>query len=92
MDDTQFFTARNVLTLLDAPTSLVYPERGGVRVEKAGISGAGRTAVDAAADWCHRFAAMVTLPRDPPEDGDGYKDGEDTDLIPGEGRAGDEDE
>jgi hypothetical protein len=79
VDDTKFFSARNVLTLLDAPTSVTYPAGGGVRVDKAGVGGAGRTPVDAAADWCRRFAAMVTLPRDALPDGDVDEQG--TDLI-----------
>lgn len=79
MDDTRFFSARNVLTLLDAPTSMTYPRRGGVRVDKAGIGGVGPTPVDAAADWGRNFARIVVLPNDATEDGDGAVE-DDTDL------------
>lgn len=78
MDNSDYFGARDILTLLDAPTSVLYPPAGGVRVEKAGIHGIGRTPVDAAADWGRRFAAMVTLPR-------GFATNDDREVSRGQG-------
>jgi hypothetical protein len=74
VDETEFFSARNVITLLDAPTRVTYAQDGGVRVEKGGVGGAGPTPVDAVADWCRRFAAMVILPR-------GMADEDDADSV-----------
>lgn len=90
VDDTRFFNARNVLTLLDAPTSVTYPRKGGVRVDKAGIGGVGPTPVDAAADWGRNFARIVVLPNDA-EEGDGAVE-DDTDLARGDSRVAEADE
>ena len=84
MDDTRFFSGRNVLTLLDAPTSMTYPRGGGVRVDKAGIGGVGPTPVEAAADWGRNFARIVVLPNDAAEEGDGDVGEDDTDVTHGQ--------
>lgn len=76
MNTAEYFSARNILTLLDAPATLTYPTGGGVRFEKGGVDGTGPTPVAAAADWGRRFAAMVTLPR-----GMAGDDAEDTDAV-----------
>jgi hypothetical protein len=88
MDNTKYFSARDVIALLDAESSVTLGRSGSMRVEKAGIKGTGKSPADAAADWCRQFAEMVTLPT---EDsvlrevgkGDPDEDERDTDLIPG---------
>jgi hypothetical protein len=89
VDDTRFFSGRNVLTLLDAPTSMTYPRGGGVRVEKAGIGGVGPTPVDAAADWGRNFARIVVLPNDGTENSDGDVGEDDTDITRGQNSGSD---
>ena len=74
MDPNVYFSEGNILTLLDAPTTLTHPPGGGVKVEKAGLCGEGLTPTDAAADWGLKFAAMVILPEQAEE-------GDDTDVV-----------
>ncbi len=88
MDDTKYFSARDVIALLDAESSVTLGQSGTVRVEKAGIKGTGMTPADAAADWCRQFAEMVTLPREASVlrdvgKGDPDEDEGDTDLTAG---------
>lgn len=88
MDDTKYFSARDVVALLDAESSVTLGRSGSMRVEKAGIKGTGQSPADAAADWCRQFAEMVTLPREVSVlrdvgKGDPDEDESDTDLIPG---------
>ena len=75
MNMSKYFSAQDLLVLLDAPTNVTYPSGGLVRIDKAGIGGEGRTPVAAAADWCRKFSTMVTLP-----EGESEKDEPDTDL------------
>ena len=75
MNMSNYFSAQDVLVLLDAPTNITYPSGGGVRIDKAGIGGEGQTPIGAAADWCRKFSMMVTLPKVESE-----QDEPDTDL------------
>jgi hypothetical protein len=87
MDDIKYFSARDIVALLDAESSVTLGRSGSMRVVKAGIKGTGKSPADAAADWCRQFAEMVTLPREASVLRDVGKvevdeDESDTDLMP----------
>ena len=44
--------------LLDAPSRVTQLPGGGVRVEKGGIVGVGKTLAEAAKDWASKFAVV----------------------------------
>lgn len=61
-----YFTAQEVLAMLDGPGAWTRTPDGGVRVEKAGVVGFGPTLADATADWGSKFAKMICRPKDRP--------------------------
>jgi hypothetical protein len=61
--DAEPFTGPQVAGLIDSPEIWSILADGLSQIVKAGITATGKTRLDAAAEWCRQFSAMIAIPK-----------------------------